>query len=114
MDEIEETPAYIGSDLRIRLSGVQAVDDDGVKTYQNAGTCTYEIKTPAGVVLTDGTTTASGALAYHAASDGDYVLVIDKAVTLLITYLQRCDLFVDFSQGGNDGRFRLRLRGDYQ
>ena len=114
MDETVEVPAYIGSDLRLRLGGVQAVDDDGETEYQNAGTCTYEIKTKAGMVVTDETTTASGTLAYHAASDGDYILVIDKAVTLLLTYLRRYDLFVDFSQDGNDGRFHLQIWGAYQ
>lgn len=107
---------YIGSDNRLKLSGVVLTEQDDTNTFLNAGDCSYEIKTLAGVLVAndDNTLQASGDLSYVGGTDGEYDLVIDKTVTLLLTYKRRYDLFVYFNEDGNEATFRRRIIALYQ
>lgn len=109
-----EVPAYIGSDLRLTLDKTTLVLDDGTQSFLNVGTCTYEIKTLAGYLVTDGMISAAGSLTYVTSSDGKYLVVIDKTISALLKRSQRYDLFVYFGQDGNEATFALRIYGAYQ
>ena len=110
MPSTARTPIYIGSDCRLELDEATLVTDDGTEVIQNAGTCTYQIKTVGGTLVTG----AEGSLSYYAGSDGRYIVIIDKTITLLLARNQDYDVFVTFAQSGNDAVFLLPCKATYQ
>lgn len=115
MSNAVRIPIYISSDCRLELDGTTLVHDDGTTEFQNAGTCTYQIKTTGGVLVTDGDAfTAEGALNYHTGSNGRYIVIIDKTITALLTRNQNYDILVAFGQDGNEATFLLECKATYQ
>lgn len=99
------TPVYIGCDFNARYRGAQ----DAVSlAYLNTGTCTYSLQS------LDGTILDSGSLAYVAASNGDYLGVIDAAVTALLTVGASYKLVITFVQGNYDDKQVLTLWANYR
>ncbi len=80
---------YIGDDMDVTLTGMQ----DAISlVYLNTATATYELKR--GTTVID-----SGTLDYVAASDGDYLAVIDSAITANLTQRTNYSLVITFVQG---------------
>lgn len=88
----------IGCDENLKYSGAQDAES---AAYLNTGTCTYTLQTQA----TPPVVLDSGTLSYVAASNGEYLGIIDAAVTALLTAGAFYDIIITFSQGNyNDKR----------
>jgi hypothetical protein len=70
---------YRGSDGTLKLTGLSVAETGA---YLNAATVTYAIKDPA---TGDTVSGGSGTMSYVAASNGNYTVEIDAAVTVLMT-----------------------------
>ena len=85
----------IGCDVYIKYTGAR---DAVTGAYLNSGTCTYSLENLDGTVIAGGT----GSLSYTSASDGDYLGVIDAAVTALLTEDEKYKVVITFSSSGYD------------
>lgn len=105
-------PLYIGEDHNHRW-GTNATDgakDDLAGTYLNAAVVTWALKDAAGVLVTGGT----GTLAYVAASNGNYLGVIQSTVTALLTVGQTYYLETTLVQGDFNAFRRLPFQARYR
>ncbi len=89
---------YINCDMDVGYSGANL---ESTGAYLNAGTCTYALKTNAGVLVPGGT----GTLDYVAASNGNYLGTIDSTITALLSEGSTYRLEITFVQANaNDFR----------
>ncbi len=98
-------PLWIGVDFDL---GYTAATAALTGEPLNSGTCTYVLKDSAGE------TVGSGALAYVAASDGDYYGTIESAVTTTLEDGAEYVLTINFVQGGYNDRRVLNLFAAYR
>ena len=96
----------IGADHDVSYLG--AADRDG--NYQNSGTCTYALKDADGNAVSGGT----GTLSYVAASNGNYLGVIESTVTATLTAGATYYLEITFSKSTLNDFRRLRCRAEYR
>ncbi len=94
----------IGSDMDIGLTGVRA---SATGTYLNSGSATWEL------FDADGDSAGTGAMAYVAASDGDYAGTIESTVTNDLEENAFYALVYTFSQGGYQLEIRRRVQAIY-
>lgn len=92
---------YIGADMNVAYSGASIASTGA---YLNAGTCTWTLKD------SDGLTVGNGSLAYVAASNGNYLGVIESTVTGTLTADAPYTLYVVFAQSTYDDKRIIPLR----
>lgn len=97
----------IGGDCDVTYDGAQPRTGG---SYLNSGTCTYALKDADGNAVASGT----GTLSYVAASDGNYLGVIDAAVTATLTPDAWYYVEITFSQGGYNDFRRLKRQARYR
>lgn len=109
---------YIASDMDVTLTGASVA---ATGAFLNAGTVTFSLLS-AGIRQVSGRLVASGsetvlsgptAMAYIAASDGNYRGVMPSTVTALLT--DRTYYYVDivYTDGNYDVKFRLTCLAQY-
>lgn len=102
---------YIGEDMAVRWTGATLTSGTtGAETYANSATVTYALKTAAGAAVASGT----GALTYIAASNGNYIGVIESSVTGTLTPGAAYVLELTLAEGDYNGFRRLPLRARYR
>ena len=94
-------PIYIGADHDVTYNDAAVL---GVP--QTTGTCTWELKTVAGVSLGTGSLTHS--------TGGDYAGTVESTVTALLTEGTAYHLFITFVQGSNNDFRRLVREATYR
>lgn len=99
------TALYVGADMDIGYSG--AVPAAG-GSYLTSGTCTWVLKNSAGA------TVASGSLSYVAASNGNYLGVMESTVTSTLTADDPYTLTITFVQGSYNDERVIPLRAAYR
>jgi hypothetical protein len=106
---------FLSTDHHIKVTGLQ---DEDSAAYLNAATITYAVKNEDGDTITGGT----GSLSYVAASNGNYLGVIQSTVLVTnsavpLTEFEEATVVVTISQGDyNDETtltFEVRKRGEW-
>ena len=103
---------YLQNDNDIKISGLRDSDSG---SYLNAETLTYAIVNEAGTTVTG----ATGTLTYQAASDGDYLGVVDASVMVLtgtVPFTLTGTFFVEVTVSGSgyDGFWRREVTVGYR
>lgn len=99
-------PIYIGCDHNVTLTGMR---DAATGAYLNTGTATWTLKDASGTQI------STGSLSYVAASNGNYLGVIESTdqgsgLTELATYY----VYIAFTQGNYDDERRLTCEARYR
>jgi hypothetical protein len=98
----------IGADAQVFYEGASTTTE-GVTTYLNSGTVTYELADATGAVLD------SGSLAYQPGSKGDYHATIDKTITVTLTEDSTYYLEITYTDAaGNDDFRRIKYVAGYR
>ena len=98
---------FIGCDENVSYAGAS---DAITGTYLNTGTCTYSLQT----VATPPVVIDSGTLSYVAASNGNYLGIIDAAITGALTNGQTYNVVVTFAQGNYNDQQRVQELAGYR
>lgn len=96
---------FIGCDNDVGYDGARI---RATGTYMNSGTCTWSLQTTAGEVV------ATGSLSYVTGSSGNYLGVIDAAVSAGLTDGRQYRLLIAFEQGGYKDARRVACKASYR
>lgn len=93
-------PLYLGEDHNIKWDG--AIDEEAA-SYLNTATVTFELQDTAGTAITGG----GGTCSYVAASDGDYLGVLESSASVTLGTRYVC--VVTLVQGNYNAKRYIRL-----
>lgn len=97
---------YISEDMNLKWTGAS---DDEAGTYLNTATVTAQVKTSAGVAVGSPVT-----LSYVTSSDGNYLGILDAAVTATLTENAQYRIEYTLTQGNYNGFRRILERAQYR
>lgn len=107
---VDRSEIHVGADEEAYYEGARKRSDG---TALNSGTCTWYLHTESDYAMGGAISGATGSMDYVAASSGNYLGVIDAAVTGALTVGAYYWLRITFSASGYDDerRFPLVARG---
>lgn len=101
-------PLYLESDNNVGVTGVM---DERTSAYLNAGTMTYSISS----ISTPSVVITSGSCTYVAASNGNYLGVVDATVMTTLNFSEGCLYYIKyvFVEGNYNRTWRLESVAQY-